>query len=280
MLISFKEIEFLKSIRCEKNKNDIDEIIAYFERVRGSGYNTYDMVYIGEYYENKLRNVLKDVNLEEIPAGLFIELRYEEKNQNVVVDRDFSKFSDYRDIMKNFMFLFSYVRQIENSNDLSMAKNFVNVLLGVYDKNYKFKEPWKCDYWKDFRKKFLNNKSCVKCGSIEDLILQHSPTRYFVIPFDRFYSSLKHMSWVKFRILRKKYGYPSEFSVLGFYLDYLRCFLKFLLRYYKLYDVVPMCKKCAYKEDIFHISSVKSYYSFPDEYFFYFLKGFYSNKLV
>ena len=48
MLISFKEIEFLKSIKCEKNKNDIDEIIAYFERVRGSGYNTYDMVYISD----------------------------------------------------------------------------------------------------------------------------------------------------------------------------------------------------------------------------------------
>ena len=79
VLIHFDEIEFLKNVRCEKNKNDIDEIVAYFERVRGCGYNTYDLVCLNDYYEQKLRNVLKDVNLNEIPSSLFLEFKYEHR---------------------------------------------------------------------------------------------------------------------------------------------------------------------------------------------------------
>jgi len=126
MLISFEEIEFLKSIKCEKNEKDIDEIIAYFERVRGNGYNTYDMVYISEYYENKLRNILKDVNLEEIPAGLFIELRYEDvksedleigKNQNTDNKKNNQKYI----FLEVPIFILSYYRykrkyKVDNSN--------------------------------------------------------------------------------------------------------------------------------------------------------------------
>jgi len=104
MLISFEEIEFLKLVRCEKNKNDIDEIIAYFERVRGSGYNTYDMVYISEYYENKLRDVLKDVNLEEISAGLFVELRYEDVKSENNVDKVIVSVSGGKDSTATLIF--------------------------------------------------------------------------------------------------------------------------------------------------------------------------------
>ena len=79
MLINVKEIEFLKSIKCKKNKNKINELVKYFKKVRGKGYNTWNLVYLDEDYENKLRTILKDVNFDELPCGLFLELKYETK---------------------------------------------------------------------------------------------------------------------------------------------------------------------------------------------------------
>ena len=67
MLIGLKHIDFLKSVRRDWNKNNVDSIVSYFEKFKDFGYTEKDFVLLTPSLRDKLFDVLSKFKKSDIP---------------------------------------------------------------------------------------------------------------------------------------------------------------------------------------------------------------------
>ena len=168
------------------------------------------------------------------------------------------------------------VDEIKDISDLyEFYENYFDEL-----KSFSKVRVWQTSEWKEKRKEIINkNPFCVKCGSSENLVLQHAipyPGRFLY--FKQFYGKLKLISSLVFKSLRKKYGFPSEIEVLELYKEYLRAYFERIVIYFKLENVQVYCIKCAFKEDRFYVIAPKVYFGIFNCKVDNFLSNFYEKK--
>ena len=100
-----------------------------------------------------------------------------------------------------------YVKSYEKSLSLQSLQDLDEFYQWFFDyyKQFSIKRLWHTPEWKQMRESLLFfHHKCIKCGSDQNLVVQHKRPWVRFGFFDPFYNRCSFYSWQKYRKLRNK----------------------------------------------------------------------------